>query len=89
MKHLFDLFSNEQPSEIHENVAAIWVEFVKALRESQFSCINNLDEKTTTRMDSLLESIQSQEMIQNLLTVMFPTDKAQQSISVGYLNFFF
>ena len=34
MNQLFELFSIEQPTEIHENVAAIWVEFVKGLRRN-------------------------------------------------------
>lgn len=76
MNHLLDLFSNEQPSEIHENVAAIWVEFIKALRESQYNngVLNN---------DSLLESIQSPKTIQVLLDLMFPANRLQQSLSVN------
>uniref|UniRef100_A0A915CLN7 HTH psq-type domain-containing protein n=1 Tax=Ditylenchus dipsaci TaxID=166011 RepID=A0A915CLN7_9BILA len=35
--YLLALLSPDQPSEIHENVGAIWAEFIKALREIQYN----------------------------------------------------
>lgn len=78
MNHLIELFSNEQTSEIHENVAAIWVEFIKALRDVQYNNNNN----EVLYNDQLLESIQSTEIIKLLLNLMFPLDRSKQSLSV-------
>uniref|UniRef100_A0A1I8B6V3 Uncharacterized protein n=1 Tax=Meloidogyne hapla TaxID=6305 RepID=A0A1I8B6V3_MELHA len=67
------LLSAEQPSYVHENGAALWVEFIRALREFQYNV-----EQT---YDPLLESIQSEEIVTKLLSLMFPVEGGKFSAS--------
>jgi len=59
---LLDLIEEEQPSEIHENASATWVEFVKALREQRQN-----DDSRSPNHDPLLDSLQSSEIVEQLL----------------------
>nr|CAD2169029.1 unnamed protein product [Meloidogyne enterolobii] len=68
------LLSAEQPSYVHENGAALWVEFIRALREVQYNV-----EQT---FDPLLEAIQSEEIVTKLLSMMFPVDGGKFSASI-------
>lgn len=79
VERLLDLLSPNQPSTIHENAAALWVEFVKALREFQY----NVEQSP----DPLLESIQSEESVSKLLELMFPSDGSEFSPSVSLICF--
>jgi hypothetical protein len=71
---MLDLLSPNQPSNTHENVAALWVEFVKALREYQY----NVEQAP----DLLLDSIQSEENVAKLLAQMFPPEGIEFTPSV-------
>ncbi|KAF7638750.1 hypothetical protein Mgra_00001831 [Meloidogyne graminicola] len=83
---LLCLFSVEKPSFVHENVAALWVEFIRALREFQY----NVEQIYGIFFclfifffeDPLLESIQSEEIIDKLLSLMFPVEDGKLSASV-------
>lgn len=85
---LLCLFSVEKPSFVHENVAALWVEFIRALREFQY----NVEQIYGIFFclfifffeDPLLESIQSEEIIDKLLSLMFPVEDGKLSASVCY-----
>ncbi|KAL3088343.1 hypothetical protein niasHT_023903 [Heterodera trifolii] len=64
-----------QPSTIHENTAALWVEFVKALRDFQY----NVEQCH----DPLLDSIQSEEAVLKLLELMFPRTNPDEESENG------
>lgn len=63
-RQLIDHLHPDQPSSVHENTAALWVEFIKALRDFQY----NVEQCA----DPLLDSIQSEEIVLDLLQLMFP-----------------
>ncbi|KAI3415876.1 Serine/threonine-protein phosphatase 6 regulatory subunit 3 [Globodera pallida] len=69
----------DQPSTIHENTVALWVEFVKALRDFQY----NVEQC----FDPLLDSIQSEETILELLKLMFPQTSTDDANENGTLKF--
>jgi hypothetical protein len=66
--------SPEKPPEIHENAAAVWAEFVKSLRDLQYTL--------EIPVDNLLNTLQSRESVAALLEAMFNPDNSKRSNSV-------
>ncbi|KAI1727996.1 SIT4 phosphatase-associated protein domain-containing protein [Ditylenchus destructor] len=63
---LLNLLTTDQPSEIHENAAAIWGELIKASREIQYN--------VEITADPMLDALQNAECLERLLDHMFPDD---------------
>lgn len=64
VNHLLTLFTPETPSQVVENAAMLWQEFIRSLRDFQYN-IERCE-------DPLLESLQSEESVLSLLRSMFP-----------------
>lgn len=76
MNRLLDALTPDKPSEIHENAAALWTEFVKALRDIQYN--------VEVFEDELLDSLQSESSVRQLLQQMFPEKEEEYCSSVSF-----
>jgi hypothetical protein len=72
--HLVVCLSTQRPPQVHENAAALWSEFVRSLRDLQYSL--------EVTADHLLDALCSEENVGKLLSNVFPEDEKDQSLSL-------